>query len=69
MHVPTILINLPSILFIVIIYFSGMLYQKILRDDVFFELRMQQQLISFYHDHLLLEILDSRFNRGLPIRD
>ncbi|XP_060858281.1 uncharacterized protein LOC132935681 [Metopolophium dirhodum] len=48
---------------------KGMLYQKIVRDDVFFELRMQQQLISFYHDHLLHEILDSRFNRGLPIRD
>ncbi|KAL4126769.1 hypothetical protein QTP88_010978 [Uroleucon formosanum] len=46
---------------------KSMLYQKILRDDVFFELRMQQQLISFYHDHLLLEILDSRLNRGLPI--
>uniref|UniRef100_A0A2S2PQZ9 Uncharacterized protein n=1 Tax=Schizaphis graminum TaxID=13262 RepID=A0A2S2PQZ9_SCHGA len=48
---------------------KGMLYQKILRDDAFFEQRMQQQLISFYHDHLLLEILDSRFHRGLPIRD
>jgi len=47
----------------------GMLHEKIKRDDNFWSEKMLQQLTNFYYHCLLPEMVDSRFDRNLPIRD
>ena len=39
------------------------------RDNVFWDHHMKHFLIQFYHECLLPEILDNRFNRHMPIRN
>jgi len=46
-----------------------MLHEKIKRDDNFWSEKMLQQLTNFYYHCLLPEMVDSRFDRNLPIRD
>lgn len=48
---------------------KGMIVDKIQRDDIFWKTRMETKLINFYKNCLLLEIVDSRKERNLPIRD
>jgi len=47
----------------------GILFEKILRDDNFWASSMELQLSSFYMNNMILELIDSRYDRGLPIRD
>lgn len=47
----------------------GMLVQKITRDDLFWELKMEKKLQEFYFKCLLPELVDPRYKRGLEIRD
>ncbi|CAG9762672.1 unnamed protein product [Ceutorhynchus assimilis] len=47
----------------------GFLVQKIERDDLFWEEKMEPLLKQFYFKCLLPEIIDPRFTRGLKIRD
>ncbi|EZA61676.1 hypothetical protein X777_10508 [Ooceraea biroi] len=42
---------------------------RVSRDEVFWKNQMLPLLIRFYNESMLLEILDSRHNRHLPIRD
>ncbi|KAL4118949.1 hypothetical protein QTP88_011827 [Uroleucon formosanum] len=48
---------------------KGILYEKIFRDDNFWVNSMEPQLSSFYMNSMILELIDSRYDRGLPIRD
>ncbi|CAI6367305.1 unnamed protein product [Macrosiphum euphorbiae] len=48
---------------------KGILYEKIFRDDNFWVNSMKPQLSSFYINSMILELIDSRYDRGLPIRD
>ena len=47
----------------------GMLHDQIIRDDNFWSVKMLQQLTNFYYHCLWPEMVDSRFDRNLPIRD
>lgn len=46
----------------------GFSIQKILRDDDFWRTRMVAKLSDFYINHYLIELIDSRAERELPIR-
>ncbi|VVC45700.1 Hypothetical protein CINCED_3A005730 [Cinara cedri] len=41
---------------------------KILRDEEFWKNNIEPQCTKFYMESLVPEIIDSRFDRGLPIR-
>lgn len=45
-----------------------MLILRVERDYEFFKNNMQLTLSNFYNNHLLPEIIDSRFKRNMPIR-
>lgn len=47
----------------------GIKYVKVLRDDEFWTNRMEPYLSRFYENCLLPEIIDSRHNRNMPIRE
>jgi len=49
--------------------FTGILYQKILRDDDFFETKMKTLLENFYFQAMLLELINPRIDRNLRLRD
>lgn len=49
--------------------FTGILYQKILRDDDFFETKMKTLLENFYFQAMLPELIDSRVDRNRRLRD
>jgi len=36
---------------------------------MFWEKKMEEQLVSFYHDTLLPEIIDPRLCRNMPLRE
>ena len=44
-------------------------YIKVLRDDEFWITKMEPSLSRFYKECMLPEIVDSRHNRSMPIRD
>lgn len=44
--------------------FTGILYQKILRYDDFFETKMKTLLENFYFQAMLPELIDSRADRN-----
>ncbi|CAI6354556.1 unnamed protein product [Macrosiphum euphorbiae] len=48
---------------------KGILYQKILRDDDFFETKMKTLLENFYFQAMLPELIDSRADRNRRLRD
>ena len=39
------------------------------RDDDFWEIHMKSFLLRFYHECMLPDILDSRYNRNMPIQN
>lgn len=47
----------------------GILYEKIKRDDNFWETKMLPHLVKFYNNCLLPEMVDPRYDRNLPLRD
>lgn len=47
----------------------GILYEKIEKNNIFWETKMLPKLTNFYYNCLLPEIIDSRFDRNLPLRD
>jgi len=47
----------------------GIIYQKILRDDNFFETKMKLPLEKFYFEAMLPELIDSRIDRNRCLRD
>lgn len=47
----------------------GLKMEKIVRDDVFWTENMVRQLVQFYEDCVLPELLDPRWERNMPIRD
>lgn len=47
----------------------GIFYEKIKRDDNFWETKMLPHLVNFYHNCLLPEMVDPRYDRNLPLRD
>ncbi|KAL4141997.1 hypothetical protein QTP88_004529 [Uroleucon formosanum] len=47
----------------------GILYEKIKRDDNFWETKMLPHLVKFYNNYLLPEMVDPRYDRNLPLRD
>jgi len=49
--------------------FTGIMYQKILRDDNFFETKMKLSLEKFYFEAMLPELIDSRIDRNRCLRD
>ena len=44
-------------------------YIRVERDDDFWEVKMAESLRKFYFDSLLPKILDSRYNRNMPLRE
>jgi hypothetical protein len=42
--------------------------EKIYRDDNFWNDKIMPKLLTFFNIHLVPEIIDSRYNRGLPLR-
>ncbi|XP_054266989.1 uncharacterized protein LOC128989146 [Macrosteles quadrilineatus] len=48
---------------------KGMSIEKIVRDDQFWENKMEKPLTNFYFKCVLPELIDPRHPRGLPIRD
>ena len=42
---------------------------RVERDDKFWDDKMKGELVSFYHNCLCPEIIDSRYNRNMPIRE
>ncbi len=46
-----------------------MYVEKIERDENFFITKMKSRLVSFYHDWLLPELVDSRLRRNMPVRE
>ncbi|KAJ8704320.1 hypothetical protein PYW08_013044 [Mythimna loreyi] len=38
------------------------------KDDVFWKNNMEPKLVNFYYTHILPELVDSRRNRGMPLR-
>ncbi|XP_049705378.2 uncharacterized protein LOC126056452 [Helicoverpa armigera] len=43
--------------------------EEILRDDIFWDMKMKEKLISFYKNKLLPELCDPRHTRNMIIRD
>lgn len=48
---------------------KGISVQKIERSDSFWKTYMESQLVGFYMNCLLSELVDPRYTRGLPIRE
>jgi len=46
----------------------GFVIDKIPRDELFWNTKIEPFVTQFYMESLLPEIIDSRFDRGLPIR-
>lgn len=42
--------------------------ERIERDDTFFDTKMKAQLLSFYNDWLLPELVDPRLSRKMEVR-
>lgn len=57
--------NLTKIMFK---YFIGFVIDKITKDAEFWINKIEPHVSTFYMECLLPEIIDSRFDRGLPIR-
>ncbi|XP_076546922.1 uncharacterized protein LOC117610562 [Osmia lignaria lignaria] len=48
---------------------KGLKYIRVDRDDNFWQNNMEPKLIQFYLLCMLPELIDSRYNRGMPIRE
>jgi len=48
--------------------FTGFVVDKIFKDTEFRKTRIEPQVTKFFMESLLPEVIDSRFDRGLPIR-
>lgn len=48
---------------------TGIRWEKVTRDDEFWESKMIQKLKMFYYDCLLPELIDPRHTRSMPIRN
>ena len=46
-----------------------MIYVKVRRDDKFWQNKMKPFFLRFYKECLVPEIIDSRHNRNMPIRE
>lgn len=44
-------------------------YTRIERDEIFWQTCMIEKLIAFFNDHMVPEIIDPRFSRGMPLRN
>lgn len=47
----------------------GLKMEKIIRDDIFWSENMVSQLMKFYENCILPELLDPRLERNMPIRE
>ncbi|KAJ6647984.1 hypothetical protein Bhyg_03209 [Pseudolycoriella hygida] len=47
----------------------NMFIEKINRDEQFYKTKMENQLISFYYDWLLPELIDPRLKRNMQVRE
>lgn len=47
----------------------GIIYEKIKRDENFWKTKMLPHLVNFYNNCLLPEMVDSRYDRNLSLRD
>lgn len=50
------------------ILLAGFVINKVPRDESFWKTKIEPFVTRFYMESLLPEIIDSRFDRGLPIR-
>lgn len=48
---------------------KGMAWEIIPRDQLFWQTKMESKLTKFYMEKLLPEIIDSRYQRGMPLRE
>jgi len=48
---------------------KGISVEKIVKDDQFWKEKMETQLVTFFTECLLPELVDPRYPRGLPVRD
>lgn len=48
---------------------KGLVYEKIERDDQFWEREMELKLEKFYFECLLPELIDPRVPRKMPVRE
>lgn len=48
---------------------AGYITEKVLYDKNFWKNKMEQKLVDFYHDCLLVEIVEQNFLMGQPIKD
>lgn len=53
-----------------VIYFGESVYEimELERDDDFWKTEMEKELIFFYYEGLLKELVDSRYDRGMEYR-
>jgi len=58
---------LREIIFKILFFSLGMIVDKIIKNNEFWK-KIEPLLIKFYMDCLLPELIDSRFDRGLPLR-
>lgn len=49
--------------------YTGIKIEKIDRNDTFWQNKMESKLVDFYMKYLLPEIVDSRYERSMEIRD
>jgi len=50
------------------ILLAGFVIDKVPRDESFWKTKIEPFVTRFYMESLLPEMIDSRFDRGLPIR-